>query len=112
MKQLLRRAMKMAVKRHPNLRSVLVEGYVRPSVPNSPSIPTRRLTHHNPPATKTHAARNRGLKAVPFSRCPKVKVPRVESDDVVAWTEELLNNSTKCVRRRLCPLLVIRTGGR
>jgi len=37
------------------------------------------------------------LKAIPLSRCPKVTVARVESDDAVAWTEAHLNNSIRYV---------------
>ena len=60
---MLARAMRMNVKRHPNLRSHLVPGGL--------------------------------LKSYPFSRCPKVKVQSVCSDDVLAWTETMLNANVK-----------------
>lgn len=59
---------------------------MRPYSPPPPAQP-------NPTIPSIH----RGLKSIPFSRCPPIKVARVESDNAVAWTEELLNNASKCV---------------
>jgi hypothetical protein len=36
-----------------------------------------------------------GLKTYPYSKCPPILVPLVETEDVLAWTEEQLNHSVR-----------------
>jgi len=35
------------------------------------------------------------LKTYPYSKCPPILVPLIETEDVLAWTEEELNKSVR-----------------